>query len=520
MIVMDGWGIGKDDETNPIFIEKPKNIEYIKHHFLSGALQASSISVGLPWNEEGNSEVGHLTLGSGRVIYQHYPRISIAIKNDSFFKNEVLLNTINKAKEKGTAVNFVGLLGEGTVHSAMEHLVALLRLAKQENLPYVNLHLFTDGKDGPTKKALEHIDILNKEMERYGYGSEDSPEVRWGSICGRYYGMDRDQHWERTELAYNSILGLKQRDGEITPKEAIQDSYDKGLTDEFIEPRTTNPDAIIKDGDSVIFFNFREDSIRQIVEMFLDPTAIDKNLQPLKDLYMCSFTEYSTKFNIPVAFPSEDVVNPLGKVLSDNGKVQLRIAETNKYAHITYFFNGYIEQPFKNEYRILVPSQNVAKYDEHPEMMAKGIGDRAVQAISEGVYDFILINFANSDIVAHTGNFEATQKAVATVDEQIGRLMAEVLKKDGVMLVTADHGNAEQVRDPLTGVAETKHNASPVPVYIIGKEFERNKSNLEARETERISAGILSDISPTILEIMGIPQPDEMTGVSLLRILK
>lgn len=519
MVVMDGWGIGKKDESNPIFIKNPKNIDYIKHHFPAGALQASSIAVGLPWNEEGNSEVGHLTLGAGRVIYQHYPRISIAIKNGSFFKNKVLLDAINSAKQKGTSVNFVGILTDGNVHAALEHLVGLIRLARQEDLPHVNLHLFTDGKDSAPKKSIELLGKLFAEADKIGY-----PGIRIGSVSGRYYGMDRDQHWNRTERAYNAMFGIQNSKLEIQnsldPQAVIESSYAQGLTDEYVEPKTADPGAVIKAGDSVIFFNYREDSIRQIVEMVLNPASVNPSLAPVKDLAICSFTEYSKKFPIPVAFPPEDVINPLGKVIADNGKRQLRIAETNKYAHVTYFFNGFVEAPFQNEYRILIPSQNVARYDEFPLMMAKDITARALEAISEDAYDFILINYANADIVAHTGNYEATLKAVEAVDEQIGKLMDEVLRRNGVLLITSDHGNSERLLDPLTGTPETKHDASPVPVYIVGNEYKKDKEEADVELSETQAAGILSDVAPTILEIMGLPQPPEMTGFSLLKTLR
>jgi len=529
MVVMDGWGIGRHDDSNAIYSQNPRNIDYIKHHYPAGALQASSIAVGLPWNEEGNSEVGHLTLGAGRVIYQHFPRISIALHNGSFFKNQVLLDAVKNAKDKGTALNAVGILTDGNVHASFEHLIGLIQLAKKEGLPKINLHLFTDGKDGPPKKAKELLDALSAETHKIEYDG-----VRIGSIGGRYYGMDRDQHWNRTERAYvviannanqtpnnaNGEGAIANNDGGLAKaKEIIEASYKQGLTDEFVEPGVVDPEAMVKDGDSVIFFNYREDSIRQLVEIFMNPAAINGEIPQTKDLYLCSFTEYSKQFKFPVAFPPEDVVNPLGKILADNGKVQLRIAETNKYAHVTYFFNGFVEAPFKNEYRILVPSQNVARYDEYPEMMAKEITARAIEAVSENAYDFILINYANTDIVAHTGNFEATKKAVATVDEQIGRLMEEVLRVDGVMLITSDHGNAERISDPMTGLPETKHDSSAVPIYLVAKEFEKGKDDGRVEMAEKQVAGILSDVAPTILELLKVPKPIEITGESLLKLL-
>lgn len=526
MVVMDGWGVGVKDETNPIHIKRPKTIDYIKHHYLAGIVQASGIAVGLPWNEEGNSEVGHLTLGSGRVLYQHYPRITLSIRSGEFFKNPALTDAIKKANDTGKHVHIIGVISEGNVHASMEHIAGLIKLAKLQGLPSLNLQIFTDGKDGPPKNGAKLIEKISQEAIEMGYNG-----LKVGTISGRYYGMDRDKHWNRTERAYKAIindggaqidLSVRQKPDMVVAKEYVESQYAKGLTDEYVEPIVINAEATVKDGDSVIFFNFREDSIRQIVEMMMGLTNKNEIIleKKLEGLNIVTFTNYNDEYKLPVAFPPEAVTHPLGKVLADQGLTQLRIAETNKYAHVTYFFNGFQEVPFKNEFRILIPSQNVARHDEHPEMRAEEITSRALEALQEGIYDFILINYANADIVAHTGNFDATLKAVEAVDASIAKLMDAVLKIDGAMLITADHGNAEKLLDAETGFPETKHNISPVPIYIIGNAWRRDKDDFDVDVGERESAGLLSDVAPTILEMMGLRQPEQMTGISLLKILQ
>ena len=498
MVVMDGWGIGRQDGSNPIHVAGVPNLDYIRHHYLAGNLQASGISVGLPWGEEGNSEVGHLTLGSGKISYQHYPRISLTIRDGSFFKNPVLTEAVAHVKVTGGNLNLVGLLTEGNVHASLEHLEALLKFVKDNNLTEKTyLHLFTDGVDGPPKGA-------EKLLERVG-------GFKIATICGRFYAMDKEKA-DRVKGAYEALTGQVKQSEFHSAAEAVQDYYQRKYTDEYIDPQLLDPAGAIKEGDSAIFFNFREDRMKLLMESFITNHA--------KNLYIGTFTNYSDKFPFPVAFAQEKILNPLGKVFADNGLTQLRIAETEKYAHVTFFFNGFQEQPFNGEYRVLIPSQNLASHDQVPEMKAKEITERALSAIDEGIYDFILINYANGDLVAHTGNFNAALKAIKTVDEQVGILMKKVLEKDYVLLITADHGNAERMLDPRTGLPETKHDPSPVPIYIIGKNFERVKDNFAVAQAEKESAGVLSDVAPTILELMGLPQPPEMTGVSLLRLLR
>src|SRR3989344_1910162 len=566
LVVLDGWGIGKEDASNPISAAKPKNINYIKRTYPYGALQASGIAVGLPWGENGDSEVGHMTLGAGKVLYQDYPRISLKIKDESFFKNDELLGALKNAKDKNSRIHLIGLIGRSNIHSSIEHLNALIELTRKENIEPI-LHIFTDGRDSPAKSASDIV--------------SDLPGVQIASISGRFFAMDKDLHWERTKRTYDVLVGNDEyvrdvRDvgsvrnvgneenvGNVQKKENVgnergvrsnnsnisnnsnnsggsnisnspnnsdnsnnsnisdffRNVYASGSTDEFIEPTLINPGQKIKDQDSVIFFNYQEEGMRQLAEMFSDPDTGEKHAIP-QNLHIVTFTKYSDKLNFRVAFPADKVLVPLGKVLSDNGLVQLRIAETEKYAHVTYFFNGLVEPPFKNEYRVLIPSKSIARHDQSPEMMASEITTRAVSAISEGVYDFILINYANADMIGHTGNFDAAISAIRHLDEQIGTLTRTILDENGTLIITADHGNVENMLDRRTGLPETTHNPSPVPIYIIRNGYEREKSDEYVSQQEDTNVGVLSDVAPTILELMGIQKPEEMTGISLLRSLR
>lgn len=505
LLVLDGWGIGKKDLSNPLNTKKPNTIESLRLEFPSGSLQASGIAIGLPWEEEGNSEVGHLTLGAGKVLYEHYPRITIAIREGTFFKNTALLGAVNHAKTNGSRLHFVGLLTAGNVHASLTHLEALLELAKREGLENVALQLFTDGKDSPPKSALELLKKLDA-----------TPLL--ASVSGRYYAMDRDRHWDRTERTYRVLVG--QGDAVESAEAAVRAAYQRNLSDEFVPPTRVGAEPRgIQSNDAVVFFDFREDSMRQVVEAFLKPGFDAFPVEPLENLYVASMTRYEERFTNPVAFPPERVEEPLGKVLSDAGKIQLRVAETEKYAHVTYFFNGYKDQPFKNEYRVLIPSKNVPRHDEHPEMMTKEITDRVLQAVEEGGYDFILANFANPDIIAHTGNFEAALKAIETVDQNVGRIAQSVLAANAILIITSDHGNVERMINPLLGTPETKHDPNPVPVCLIAKEYARPRDPHDVEQGEKVSLGTLADVAPTILDLLGVPKPKEMTGQSLMPVL-
>lgn len=510
LTILDGWGLGKHDETNPIFRANPQTIDFIRKNFPATALQASGLAVGLPWNEEGNSEVGHLNIGAGRIVYQHFLRISAAINNGSFFKNPVFLKAFNHVRANHSALHLVGLLTEGCVHAALKHLFALIALSRQElKDSKIFLHLFSDGRDSPPRSLSNLLTKLNQELNKY-------QDITIATISGRYYAMDRDGNWSRTQQTYQVIAGEGQLINDL--RKHITDTYDRGLNDEYIEPVRLNETASLKDGDALIFFNFREDRMRQLTEAFINPNF---NIFPVKkwtNLFIVTMTKYhkTENFSAEPAFPNEIVEQPLGQVLAENNKTQLRVAETEKYAHITYFFNGLREAPFENEFRILVPSNKIIHHDEKPEMMAGPITDRALNALNEESFDFILINYANPDIIAHTGNYNATLAAINAVDQQLSRLVKAVLNQGHYLIITADHGNAEILIDSKTGETDTKHNPSPVPFYLVASEFKKTKSEAKAEEDERLIKGIISDIAPTILELMKIKKPAAMTGQNLL----
>jgi 2,3-bisphosphoglycerate-independent phosphoglycerate mutase len=505
LAILDGWGIGSLDESNPVYRAEPATMNFIRSNFPAGGLQASGIAVGLPWDEEGNSEVGHLTIGAGKVLYQHFPRISLSIKNGSFFKNKTLLAAVGHAKNNGSIVHLIGLLTEANIHASLEHLEALIKMMRNEGADF-RLHLFADGRDSEPRSVEKLLKRLSDDL-----GFDARPFLV--SVSGRYYAMDRDKHWDRTQAAYDTLVGSN-ASGEVTLEESAQKTYARNLDDEYIEPSVVGEPRFISDNDAVICFNFREDRMRQLTEAFTVPGFNNFPVKNFKNLHFAIFTNYDTKFNLPVAFPEETVDSPVGKIVSDGGLRQLRIAETEKYAHVTYFFNGLKEEPFPNEFRILVPSENAVRYDSYPEMKASAITDRVLAALTEGTFDFILVNYANPDMVAHTGNYEATLKAIKVVDKEISRLMESVLGGDHVLIITSDHGNAEALLDLKTGEPETKHDPNPVPIFLVGKRY--RKSSSENPLTPLPVMGILSDIAPTVLELMNLSKPPEMTGQSLL----
>jgi len=512
LAILDGWGIGRHDFTNPIHIAKPKNINYIKSHYLSGSLQSSGIAVGLPWEEEGNSEVGHLSIGAGKIIYQHFPRITIDIQKGAFFKNKQLIDAFNHAKKNNSSTHLIGLASMGNIHSSLEHVNALLNLAKQEKAKNVFLHIFADGKDSPQKSVLKILEKIQGFIKEAGVGIVSS-------ISGRYYALDRDNHWNRTEKTYQTLTGEGLISNNI--EEKVKEYYNKGLSDEFIEPFLISPNGRpIKENDSLIFFDFREDSIKQIAGSFIQKDFENFKTKNFKNLYITTFTHYSKNYDNPVAFPSQTIDEPLGKVLSDKGLVQLRLAETEKYAHVTFFFNGYRERAFKNEYRVLIPSKTVSSTDEYPEMMSREVSARVIESIGEGSFNFILVNFANPDMVAHTGNFDAAVQAIMAVDEEIGKISKICLEKDVVLMITSDHGNIEKMIDPFTGEIETKHDPSLVPLYIVGNGYKRVKREEDINSIENEASGILADIAPTVLDLMDFSKPKDMTGQSLLKYLR
>ncbi len=502
LVILDGYGMNSNINGNAVKAANTPNLDKYFEEYPNTILRASGLDVGLPEGQMGNSEVGHLNIGAGRIVYQEYTRISKSIKDGDFFDNEAFLKAIENAKDHNSALHLWGLLSDGGVHSHNTHLYALLELAKDKGLNKVYVHGFLDGRDVPPSSAVEYIRELEEKMNEIGVG-------KIATISGRYYSMDRDKRWDRILLAYNAmILGV----GELahSATEAVEDSYAKDELDEFVKPSVImdgdTPVGTVSENDSVIMFNFRPDRARQITRAFVDPDFDGfnrpKGFIPVH--YVC-FTQYDkTMPNVHVAFPPNGLSNTLGEYLSDKGLNQLRIAETEKYAHVTFFFNGGVEQPNENENRILIPSPKVATYDMKPEMSAYEVTEKLLAAINEDIYDFILVNYANADMVGHTGSFEAAIKAIDTVDDCIGKLVDTVINKDGQLLITADHGNADEMMDDEGNVV-TKHSTNPVPLILINS----------AKEYELLE-GKLCDIAPTLLQLMDLPKPLEMTGDSLL----
>jgi 2,3-bisphosphoglycerate-independent phosphoglycerate mutase len=508
LIVLDGWGIGRHDETNPVWEVKPPTFAWLRENYPMTSLQASGIGVGLPWGEVGNSEVGHMTLGAGKVLYQYFPKITMAIQDGTFFENQILKDAFAHAKQTGGAANLVGLLSKGNVHASLDHLLALIKMARAElgDGAKINLHLFADAKDSPPHTLVTFL----KEM----------PHEYLASLIGRYYAMDRNGNWRLTETAYQVMTGQL---GQIVedPAAVIDATYKKNMTEEFLPPIRFGIDAAaadekkIKDGDAVIFFNYREDSIRQLASAFILKDFNEFPILPFQNLFVATMSHYRDDFDVPVIFPADKVENPIGKIFSDRGMSQLRLAETYKYAHVTYFFNGLREPPFPGEYRTLIPSVSGVHPEEHPEMMASAITDRLIEAIQSKGFDFILVNYANADAIAHTADYNASLEAVRVIDREIARVLAVAQSPDVLLVITGDHGNIEEMISPTTGLPESQHDPSPVPLYLIAPEFKGRKFvNVQTLEVETL--GSLADVAPTILAIMGIPKSPDMNGRSLL----
>lgn len=502
LIILDGWGIGRNDESNPIYEVKPQSLKFLEENYPITSLQASGISVGLPWGEVGNSEVGHLTIGAGKVIYQYFPRITMAIQDGTFFENPAIKAACDHAKKNNSYLNLAGLLSRGNVHASLDHLKALLKFAEKEGVTNIRLHLFSDGKDSPPRTLEKFLAEL--------------PAEKIASLTGRYYALDREGNWKLTEQAYNCMTGSSGTLVKDNLAQLIAGNYAKGMNEEYLPPLRLQAEGGIKDGDALFIFDYREDSIRQIAESFIVKDFDKFVTKKFQNLFVATMTHYMDKFDCPVAFPPEIVKDPLGKVISDAKMTQLRLAESYKYAHVTYFFNGFTEPPFEGEYRVLIPSDPIPHPDTHPQMMASAITDRLIQAIENRAFNFILVNYANGDTIAHTGNYAASMEAVRTIDKEIGRVIQSVLANDALLFMSSDHGNVEELLNPMTGQAETQHDPNPVPFYIVGKEFKGRKFiNWQTVASQPI--GIISDIAPTILEIIGLKKPDDMTGRSLLR---
>jgi 2,3-bisphosphoglycerate-independent phosphoglycerate mutase len=505
LAILDGWGIGEPWEGNAVHLAKTPNMDRWQASQPATTLVAHNGAVGLPEGQMGNSEVGHLNIGAGRIVYQDFTRINRDIDTGNFFKNEPLAKVFNRAIEQGTAVHLLGLVSDGGVHSHIRHLVALLEMAKQMGLAKVYVHAFMDGRDTPPRSGAEYMAELVEGISRIGVG-------RIASVCGRYYAMDRDNRWDRVFLAWQAMVdGLGQHTA-LDAVEAMTAAYGRGENDEFIKPTVIlhddQPVGTINDGDSVIFFNFRADRARQMTHVFIDREFAGFPVQRRPQLAgFLTFTVYEKDFDLPVAFPPVALTHILGEEVCGHGLRQLRIAETEKYAHVTYFFNGGRETPFALEDRALLPSpREVATYDLKPEMSAEAVTEELLRRLDGNPYSLVVLNFANCDMVGHSGIMPAAIKAVETVDRCIGRVAEHFTGLGGVVLVTADHGNAEVMINKETGGPVTAHSTNPVPLVMLGAQ-----PGLGLKD-----GGTLTNIAPTILELMGLPIPIEMESTSLL----
>ena len=494
LIIMDGFGLRSQDGGNAIAHAKTPVLDKLFATCAHTTLSASGLDVGLPEGQMGNSEVGHTNIGGGRVVFQDLPRISRAIEDGTFFENSAYCAAMDACLEKGSALHLYGLLSDGGVHSHNTHLWALLKMAKIRGLSKVYIHAFLDGRDVSPTSGKDFVAETVAKCREIGIG-------KIATVMGRYFAMDRDKRWDRVELAYDAMVygqGIQNPD----PVDAVARSYQNGITDEFVEPVVCDSDGVISDNDSIIFFNFRPDRAREITRVFVDPAFDGFNREFFPLTYVCT-TEYdATMPNVLVAFPRLRVSNGLGEYLSKMGMTQLRIAETEKYAHVTFFFNGGVEDVFPGEDRVLVASPKVATYDLQPEMSAFEVTDKCVERIESGNYDVIILNFANCDMVGHTGVYDAAVKAVETVDACVGRVVAATREMGGIAMITADHGNAEQMQEP-DGAPMTAHTTNLVPFILCGAGTE-------------LRPGRLADIAPTILDVMGLACPPEMDGKTLI----
>ena len=496
LIIMDGFGMGDPGEGNAILNTATPNLDKIFAENPGCKLSASGLDVGLPEGQMGNSEVGHTNIGAGRVVFEDLPHISMDIQNGKFFENPAYVEALENCREWGSALHLMGLLSDGGVHSHISHLFAMLQMAKDKGIEKVYVHCFLDGRDVPPSSGKSFVEQRQAKCQQLGVG-------QIATVMGRFYAMDRDKRWDRVQKAYNAIA-LGEGTFETDAAAAGQKSYDNGVTDEFVEPVVCVKNAQVRDNDSIIFMNFRPDRAREITRCFVDEdfTDVERKNGFIPVQFVCT-TEYdATMPNVTVAYPRQKLDNIFGEYISKLGLTQLRIAETEKYAHVTFFFNGGVEQTFPGEDRCLIASPKVATYDLQPEMSAYEVAAEAVKRIESGAYDVIILNFANSDMVGHTGVYEAASKAVATVDECVGKVVEATSKMGGVSLITADHGNAEQMID-TTGEPFTAHTTNLVPFYIVG-------ASVNLRD------GRLADIAPTMLDLMGLEKPAEMDGETLI----
>lgn len=517
LVVLDGFGIASNVPGNAVSAADPAHMNMLADRYPSTTLQSSGPSVGLPWSEMGNSEVGHLNLGAGRIVGQDLSRITSAIEDRSFFNNPVLLEAINHVKENDSALHLIGLDSPGGVHSYDEHLYALLGLASEHKLSRVYLHIFLDGRDTPPQIALESMEKLNSKMQVLNVGSV-------ATVTGRFYAMDRAEHWNLTEQTYRAMVfgeGPQYKSAE----DAIREYYSQHVYDEMVPPTIiTQQDggpAKVGDNDSLIMFNFRSDRALQITRAFADKSLskFEKPRKTLKNLFVATMTEYAQDLDVKIAFQPLEIVNGLAEVISKNGLRQFHLAESEKYAHVSVFFNGGVINPFPGEEREIItsPASNYQNYADVPEMSARKLTESLLSKL-KGNYSFILVNFANPDMVGHTGDMNASIEAIKVVDECLNIIAQACLEEDAALIITADHGNIEELVDIKSGTIDKEHSTNPVPFILVAKQFEKSKADSHGlnRLATIMPIGVLSDVAPTILELMGITKPSEMTGVSLL----
>lgn len=504
LVILDGWGYREEVDGNAIAAAHTPVMDSLWAAYPRTLICTSGKSVGLPDGQMGNSEVGHLNIGAGRIVPQELVRITDAVEDGTLLSNPALVQLCQQVRQRGSKLHLVGLCSEGGVHSHLLHVSGLLELAKAQGISEVCIHAITDGRDTKPTSGMRELQTLLGYIDKYGVG-------RIVTLSGRYYSMDRDRRWDRTQQAY-SIMTVDGTGEGKSVLEALQASYDAGITDEFVVPTRIAPGAV-EPGDGIIFFNFRPDRARQLTQAFVDPAFNGFERTQIEPLGFATFTQYDASLPVPVAFEPQDLTNILGEVISKQGLRQLRTAETEKYAHVTYFFNGGIEDPFEGEDRELVPSPMVATYDRAPAMSAAKVTENVIKAVEKGIYSLVVVNYANPDMVGHTGNVEATVKAVETVDRCLGQLLESISKAGGTAIIIADHGNAECMRDE-EGNPWTAHTTNAVPFILV--EGERRKIPGHGTEVSLRSDGTLADIAPTILQILNIAQPTEMTGRSMI----
>ncbi|OGY35882.1 MAG: phosphoglycerate mutase (2,3-diphosphoglycerate-independent) [Candidatus Andersenbacteria bacterium RIFCSPHIGHO2_12_FULL_45_11b] len=520
VIILDGWGIRIAKEGNAIATAHTPTMDAYAKLYPTTAISAAGVEVGLPWGEVGNSETGHRNIGAGQVMYQVLPKIDRAIADGSFYTNPVFLHAIEHTQQFHSNLHLIGLLSDGGVHAQIRHLIALLdTCARQGMHDRVYIHVFTDGRDTPAQRAPVLLNKLEEAIGKFAVG-------KIASLTGRFYAMDRNENWDRTERTYNLLIGNTRGESSPSAASALARSYQRGVLDERMLPTTLTRGgeavAHIADNDAVLFFNFRPDRARQLTQAFLQPEKVGFPANPIKNLFFGTMAKYDDTFASPCAFIEDAAICPIAKVISDAGLAQLHVAETEKYAHVTYYLNVGNEKAYPNEDRKLIASSSVSDFADEPHMQAESITDYVVDDIARNTHDVYFINFANADMIGHTGNFSAAVDACAFVDTCIARIQEAVFAKQGALLVTADHGNAEEMINPTTGAVETDHTTNPVVVHVIAEHLRRTtpKSDSEIAEILTTPIGVLSDIAPTILDILSIEKPPQMTGISLLPSLR